>query len=561
MKQFKTTSLKCTRTLLNPSFESYKLQLLDNNVGGSLLIDSKNLPSELSFDLTNDSFAKRNLTYSELKWISEFNHAHVKFSVGTKEAIVCIDSDLNVLCVSCSKEGDIQETVLANLSDESFKSEFLTLPTIKLLSADNSKVTIVVFTGKEKAFIIDIFEDLSSKTTRNFNLPQVSSEPNETWALMDILKEGISTFKLVCCVKTLNPENNFAIAFLELKEFDLKLLCSVPGNEFPLVSNVVDDGTGFYIACKKQFGADSISEIKLPSPQTDLPYTWLQTNEDLTVHFSLKNAVETKEINCILKDFSLILEEPSSKSAPLSQNWFGKINSSESLWTIEDGRWLTLHLEKADKGTRWSNLFNFDDGVMEALDPNELAEIRESLDKYTGDPKPRYSLQQPFGSEIEQEDFEGEEFGIFLYDATGRYQQTVSSGGMSWLGESLEESDGSPSCFFLRYDVDALIFTDQPPFEHFSSFDAIGYVQASKKNCKFSTVSSDLRLLMIVESTSNIYLYGKPSSSKRQAPQAVVQVPSDSPIQGVQLMFNRFLLVLTQRKAYTFDISPFISKD
>lgn len=556
------SSLKCTRSLLNPSFESYKLQLLDSAVGGSLLLNSFILPNATNFDLASGNLARQNLSYSELKWLTKHNHAQLKLSFGPVEAVISIDAELNVSCTTCSCEGKITNTILTTLKDDSFTGEFLTFPTIKLLSADDSKASLIAFSGRDKAFVIDAFHNLTAEITHCFTLPPVFSPGSqEVWTLMDVLSDTQSGAKLVCCVKIFSPEKSFAVAVLGVSGRDCTLICNVPGKEFPLVSKMVSNGTDFYIASKKLFGGVSGDEAKAPTPQTDLPYTWLQTNDDLTVHFSLKNAVKATEINCLLKDHSLVLEEPGSANAPLNQNWFGKINSSESLWTIEDGRWLTLHLEKSDKGTRWSNLFEFDDGVMEALDPNELAEIRESLDKYSGDPKPRYSLQQPFGSEIEQEDFEGEEFGLSLYDTAGRYKHTISSGGMSWLGESLSEPGSSASSFFLRYDVDALVFANQPPFEHSSSFDAIGYVQASKKNCKFMALSSDQRLMLIVESSVNIYLYGKPSSSIRQAPQAVVQLPTDSPIQGVQLMYNRILLVLTQTGIFTFDLRPFISRD
>ncbi|KAI0243949.1 hypothetical protein L0F63_005236 [Massospora cicadina] len=311
-------------------------------------------------------------------------------------------------------------------------------------------------------------------------------------------------------------------------------------------------------ASKKQFGV----EVKAPIttlPQPDLPYTWLQTSDDVTVYFTLKHAIEVKALKCVLKDDTFFLEEASSMLEPLERGWFGRIQSKESAWTIENGRWLTLHLEKADKGTRWSSLFDFEDGVLEALDPNELAEIRENLEKYTGNPRPRYALQQPFGSEIEQVDFEGEDVYLTIHDLEGHRQQTFTSSGMSWLGVSLVESNFSAPRFILRYDVDALVFDADPPFRHSSTFDAMGYVQASKRNCKMLVLSSDLNLMMIVECHSNIYLYGKSSPSfRRWAPQAVIQVPSDSPIQGVQLMYNKYLLVLTQCEAFLLDLGGFI---
>lgn len=76
--------------------------------------------------------------------------------------------------------------------------------------------------------------------------------------------------------------------------------------------------------------------------------------------------------------------------------------------------------------------------------------------------------------------------------------------------------------FCLRHDVDALVW--QPAsnpeaaekyWNHIATFDALGYVQASKEDKKFSTCAPDMSYACISDSTKHVYIYHKPKEGAK----------------------------------------------
>ena len=76
---------------------------------------------------------------------------------------------------------------------------------------------------------------------------------------------------------------------------------------------------------------------------------------------------------------------------------------------------------------------------------------------------------------------------------------------------------------YFRHDVDGLIWQPDTSeclkenksiklaIEHVESFAALGYVQASKQQRKFTVCSSDMTYAVIVDRTRHLYLYRQPS--------------------------------------------------
>lgn len=149
--------------------------------------------------------------------------------------------------------------------------------------------------------------------------------------------------------------------------------------------------------------AEGSFDLNSSSSSTSLPppYSWTQTNDSLTVAFALPGTVTKESIRVFFGKTTISLAtgnpplpQPFYNNAPL----WDSIDSATSVWTWErpsesngnsqppKAGLLTLHLEKLNQGTRWSSLFaqGFEVAeVPETLDPSELAQIREMLDKYT----------------------------------------------------------------------------------------------------------------------------------------------------------------------------------
>ena len=80
---------------------------------------------------------------------------------------------------------------------------------------------------------------------------------------------------------------------------------------------------------------------------------------------------------------------------------------------------------------------------------------------------------------------------------------------------TLPPSPFSSSLLCIRHDIDALVYS--PKIEskallwtHIGTFNALGYVQASKREKKFLTASSDLSFAVLCDCTRHVFVYQQP---------------------------------------------------
>ncbi|KAJ4482156.1 hypothetical protein J3R30DRAFT_3286626 [Lentinula aciculospora] len=142
-------------------------------------------------------------------------------------------------------------------------------------------------------------------------------------------------------------------------------------------------------------------------PAKPPPYSWTQTSDSVTVAFPLPSTTLKSAINVKFTVTSLTLSISDSVSTtvvPLptyhSKMFWDGISPSSSYWTWDKEAEhsfgiLSLHLDKQHEGTKWMQVFASagksmaaelspeDVEVPETLDPSELWLIRESLEKYT----------------------------------------------------------------------------------------------------------------------------------------------------------------------------------
>ncbi|EJC98110.1 uncharacterized protein FOMMEDRAFT_114955 [Fomitiporia mediterranea MF3/22] len=310
------------------------------------------------------------------------------------------------------------------------------------------------------------------------------------------------------------------------------------------------------------------------------PYSWTQTQDSVTVAFALPSNVPKSAIHVTLtaKTLSLLVkhELPMSASLPrysLKQLWDG-INPSSSFWTWDreaerEFGLLTLHLDKQHEGTRWAQVFasagmnassertdTTDEEVPETLDPSELYLIREALEKYTS------SLQLGGG------DASGLGLGEGVPSlAEGELDDSVDSSvgrrvAVTWVtpdglvpewASSVREENASASVLsvpvpglresepslVIKSDIDGLLFTLPPStnkeetwkWKHTSTYPALSFVLASKRDTRFTFHISSLAVLAFESGTStgggNVYIYrGSPGETQKStwAKQAVLKV-------------------------------------
>ena len=97
------------------------------------------------------------------------------------------------------------------------------------------------------------------------------------------------------------------------------------------------------------------------------------------------------------------------------------------------------------------------------------------------------------------------------------YFPQVHLGSNQWLLTVRTTADRPPAVCF-RHDVDGLVWQPDPdtqprhcPWTHIATFNALGYVQASKTNKKFTGSAPDFSYAFIADCTRHIYVYRQPS--------------------------------------------------
>ena len=118
----------------------------------------------------------------------------------------------------------------------------------------------------------------------------------------------------------------------------------------------------------------------------------------------------------------------------------------------------------------------------------------------------------------------------------------------------------SPDLFSLRHDVDAVVWQPSckpdPLLNHIGTFNALGYVQAAKRDRKFTTCSPDLRFAAISDCNKHIFVYTQPPDGQQglSALQYVHTLTTSGEILGLQASNAGILFVLGDRKLVVLTI-------
>jgi hypothetical protein len=323
------------------------------------------------------------------------------------------------------------------------------------------------------------------------------------------------------------------------------------------------------------------------------PYSWTQTSDSVTVAFPLPSTTSKTHIKVMFSQQSLTLRVESNiaPDIPLphysSNRLWGGISVSSSMWTWDrEGEHhvglLTLHLDKQHEGTRWSHVFAAsgtsaeEPEVPETLDPSELWNIRESLEKYTA------ALRSG-------EDASGLGLGSDLPSlAKGEMDDEVDNSigraaHLTWIGEdgsvpnwaprstdlpnrllSTElPGSGSGSSFIVKNGYDGTVFSlepasspDQPPkWVHTSTFSALSFVLASKTDTRFTYHIPSKAVFAfdngMRDRAGNVYIYRAAPPNEIWAKQAVLRVGQEGSLLGVGAVKTEketVLLCLTERE-------------
>ncbi|XP_069477612.1 nudC domain-containing protein 1 isoform X2 [Ambystoma mexicanum] len=356
------------------------------------------------------------------------------------------------------------------------------------------------------------------------------------------------------------------------------------GKSVPHYAAIESGGNGLMIASYKPFTYKSgegshieeSEEEKMEEDENRDPvYIWQQTVEDLTVTVPLSegSAKEDVEATFSPSHFSLQLK---GQAIALSGPLHAAIDHESSTWAIKDSGSLEVTLMKKDEGLMWPEFIVGDKQGKYVMNPDQSAAIADGLMHLTSeDLNPDPDKEQPACNAQELE-----ECDILLEDSTSlcrfssssmKATHVVNLGSNQYLFSVVASPEEMP-CFCLRHDVDALLWQPRAAqgdsmWEHIATFNALGYVQASKQDKKFFTCAPNYSYAALCECLRRVFIYRQPTpvatvlynrKEGRQvgqvAKQQVISLETNEPILGFQAS-NERLFVLTSKNLFVVKVN------
>ncbi|VDM07384.1 unnamed protein product [Wuchereria bancrofti] len=244
-------------------------------------------------------------------------------------------------------------------------------------------------------------------------------------------------------------------------------------------------------------------------------YAWSQTATDVTAVFTYDEIISKKDVLLSLSATSVHL---SVKDVVLIGGILGgSVDPTSSTYTIDDNK-LELFLVKSGGLTNWSELVLGDDQGVYEVDPESLNIVSKMLERFT-------SESEVLGSSGVERNFNTEQMedcDISTDDICKIRWLNCASQKLSYESDITTHNilfsvclDSGPCFLCIRMDVDGILwkFTEESrKVQHYATFNAFGYVQASKTQRKFSSCPIDCSYAVIVEAKRHAFVYWQPSA-------------------------------------------------
>lgn len=365
------------------------------------------------------------------------------------------------------------------------------------------------------------------------------------------------------------------------KKYEITKHHVLRGKSVPHYAAIEPNGNGLMIASYKSFKVVSVDQDLEESMDEDQPekikeplYYWQQTEDDLTVTVRLPEG-STKDdiqiqflpdnINIKLKDIQVV-----------EGKLYSSIDHEGSTWTIKENDGLEISLIKKNEGLMWPELVVGDKQGELIRDPAQCAAIAERLMHLTSDelnPNPDKEKPPCNAQELEECDiFFEESSSLCRFDGnTLKTTHVVNLGSNQYLFSVIVDPKEMP-CFCLRHDVDALLWQphcsqQDDMWEHIATFNALGYVQASKRDKKFFACAPNYSYAALCECLRRVFIYRQPTPMStvlynrkegrhvgQVAKQQVTSLETNDPILGFQAT-NERLFVLTTKNLFLIKVN------
>lgn len=352
------------------------------------------------------------------------------------------------------------------------------------------------------------------------------------------------------------------------------------GKSLPHYAAIEPDGNGLMIVSYNSFTFVPVDQDSEENKDENMSekikeplYYWQQTEDDLTVTVRLPEdstkediqvQVSPDHINIVLKGQRV-----------LEGNLYSSVDHESSMWIIKDNTSLEISLIKKNEGLPWPELVVGDKQGEFLRDSAQCAAIAERLMHLTSEelnPNPDKGKPPCNAQELEECDiFFEESSSLCRFDgSTLKTTHVVNLGSNQYLFSVVVDPNEMP-CFCLRHDVDALLWQPHSSkrddmWEHIATFNALGYVQASKRDKKFFACSPNYSYAALCECLRRVFIYRQPTPMStvlynrkegRQvgqvAKQQVASLETNEPILGFQAT-NERLFVLTTKNLFLIKV-------
>ncbi|XP_061615434.1 nudC domain-containing protein 1 isoform X1 [Phyllopteryx taeniolatus] len=371
------------------------------------------------------------------------------------------------------------------------------------------------------------------------------------------------------------------------KNYEVKKRRLLRGKSVPHYAAVTPQGDGLMVASEKPFAFTHLDgqPLKQPQPAAGEPpveldkpdpvYFWQQTSDDVTANVRLPEGVTKDAIQFRLTADTISVGVRGSASL-LEGQLYASVDPEACTWILRENKSLEVSLQKRTEGPVWPELVMGDRRGEHVMSDEQAALVRERLTHLTSeDTHANPDLDKPACNSQELEDCDGypeDTSSLVHFDGESlKTTQVVNLGSHQYLFTVSADPTLMP-CLCLRHDVDALLWQPRPDrpadmWEHVATFNALGYVQASKRDKKFSTCAPNFSYASLCECLRRAFIYRQPSPADgvlfnrklgRQvgqvAKQQVAGLASDKVVLGFRATDER-LFALTSANLFVLKVN------
>lgn len=533
-----TVSLKPDHKLLNPNFDGYKLSL-----DADVTVYTKNLQEGVE--------KKKNYSNCYLRTRLEALHNHF-FGDPFHPLFVYYFNNRGHL-VKCNYSEDsklnagevVWQADLSRSSEDGSEEDGVSsgqyYASVHFPSADLAVVT----NGQGSLHILET----GDRTTTQSWLVSFESSTEKGLIAHTCLKEGPDHQRYIHCLlvsvttpQSLISNSEYVITDEKLEKtkvsavhlihwltityngatWDISRIRTIAGEGTLEYCSLDEMASGLLILCHKNYSfiADSLEPIKKTKLETHEKkevapkFTYMQNDEDVTVWINIGSAakkdirvkITPQELSVHVQDIEILqglLKHP--------------VHAVTSTWILSDGK-LEMTLPKASQGVNWQGLFESGDACgEEVLDPEMVEEVNQRLahltsENWNPDPDPEKPVYNP--GQLEACDEASEDLLLIRLDGSTHCLSNLGQlGPTQHLFNALVHGSSVPA-FCIRHDVDGILWqpNGEDKFTHTATYNAFGYVKASKTMAKFTCAAADISYVAVADVNSHIYVFFQPEA-------------------------------------------------